>query len=126
MYVALSRIKNLENLFLIGTYTARAIKENVATKLEYERMSNNQIKFLPKLMVSDFSLTITLLYIRSIKAHMLDVLTDQHLIESDFLCLTETKLQRHNDLDQIKSIFDGQFTIEFNINEDKYKSIAIC
>ena len=29
-------------------------------------------------------------------------------------------------MDQIKSIFDGQFTIKFNINEDKYKSIAIC
>ena len=76
MYVALSRIKSLENLFLIGTYTARAIKENFAAKLEYEGMSNNQIKFLPKLMISDFSLTITLLNIRSIKAHMLDVLSD--------------------------------------------------
>ena len=26
----------------------------------------------------------------------------------------------------VKSIFNGQFTIEFNINEDKYKSIGIC
>ena len=95
----MSRIKNLEDLFLIGTYTARAIKENVAAKLGYEQMSNNQIKFLPKLMISDFSLTITLLNIRSIKAHMLDVLSDQHLIGSDFLCLTETPLQRHDDLD---------------------------
>ena len=43
MYVAFSRIKSLENLFLIGTYTADAIKENVAAKLEYEGMSNNQI-----------------------------------------------------------------------------------
>ena len=40
MYVALSKIKNLENLFLIRTYTARTIKENVAANLEYERMSN--------------------------------------------------------------------------------------
>ena len=75
MYIALSRIKSRENLFLIGTYAARAIKENVAAKLEYEGMSNNQIKFLPKLMISDFSLTISL-NIRSIKAHMLDVSSD--------------------------------------------------
>ena len=95
----MSRIKNLEDLFLIGTYTARAIKENVAAKLGYEQMSNNQIKFLPKLMISDFSLTITLLNIHSIEAHMFDVLSDQHLIGSDFLCLTETSLQRHDDLD---------------------------
>ena len=91
MYVALSIIKSLENLFLIGTYTARAIKENVAAKLEYEGISNNQINFLPKLMISDFSLRITLLNICSIKAHMLDVLSDQHLIESDFFAL-----QRHS------------------------------
>ena len=76
MYLALSRIKNLENLFLIGTYTALTNKENVTAKLECKRMSNNQIKSLPKLVISDFSLTITLLNIRSIKAHMLDVLSD--------------------------------------------------
>ena len=66
MYVALSRIKSLGNLFLIGTYTARVIKGNVAEKLEYEQLSNNQIHFLPKLMISDFSLTKMLLNIRSI------------------------------------------------------------
>ena len=110
---------------MIRTHTVRAIKENAAAKLEYERLSNNQIKFLPKLMISDFSLTITLLNIRSTEVHMLDILNDQHWIELGFLCLTETQLQRHDDLDQIKSIFNGQFTIESNINEDKYKSIAI-
>ena len=89
MHVALSRIKSLENLFLIGTYIARAIKENVAAKLEYEGMSNNQINLLPKLMISDFSLRITLLNICSIKAHMPHVLSDQHLI--DFFAL-----QRHS------------------------------
>ena len=76
MYVALSIIKSLENLFLTGTYTARVIKENVAAKLEYLGMSNNQIKFLPKLMIADFSLTISLVNILFIKAHMLDVLSD--------------------------------------------------
>ena len=68
-------------------------------------------------MICDFSLTITLLNIRSFRSHTLDVLCDLHLIKSDFLCLTETQLQRHDDLDQTKSIFNGQFTIEFNINE---------
>ena len=92
MYVALSKLKNLENLFLIGTYIARAIKENVAAKLEYERMRNNQIKFLPKLMISDFSLTITFLNIRSIKTHMLDVLSDQHLSQIQIFFA----LQRHS------------------------------
>ena len=56
---------------------------------------------------------------------MLDVLYDQHLVKSHFHCLTETELQWHDDLDQIKSIFNGQFKIEFNINEDKCKNIMI-
>ena len=66
---------------MIGTHIIRAIKENAAAKLEYKQMSNNQIKFLATLMISDFSLTITLLNIRSIEVHMLDILNDQHLIE---------------------------------------------
>ena len=57
-------------------------------------------------MISDFSLRITLLNICSIKAHMLDVLSDQHLIVI-FLCHTETQLQKHDNLDKIKSIFNG-------------------
>ena len=58
LYVAFSRIKSLENLLLIGTYTAQAIKQNVAKKLEYKLLINNQVKVLAKLMISDFSFSI--------------------------------------------------------------------
>lgn len=58
LYVAFSRIKSLENLLLIGTYTAHAIKQNVAEKLEYKLLINNQVKVLAKLMISDFSFSI--------------------------------------------------------------------
>lgn len=110
---------------MIGTYAALAINENIAAKLEYDRMSNNHTKFLPKLMTFYFSLTKNLLSIRTIKKFMLDVLYNQYLVKSHFHCLTETELQGHDDLDQIKSIFNGQFKIEFNINEDKCKNIMI-
>ena len=110
---------------MVGTYTARAINGNIAAKLEYDRTRNNHIKFLTKLMISYFSLTKNLLNIPTIKKFMLDVLYDQHLVESHFHCLTETQLQWHDDLDQIKSIFNGQFKIEFNINEDKCKNMVI-
>ena len=88
-------------------------------------MSNNHTKFLPKLMTFYFSLTKSLLSTRATKKFMLDVLYDQYLVKSHFHCLTETELQWHDDLDQIKSIFNGQFKIEFNINEDKCKNIMI-
>ena len=110
---------------MIGTYTARAINENIAAKLEYDRTRNNHIKFLTKLMILYFCLTKNLLNIRTIKKFMLDVLCDQHLVESHFHYLTETQLQWHEDLDQIKSIFNGQFKIEFSINEDKCKNMVI-
>ena len=71
-------------------------------------------------MISYFSLIIN---ISSIKKLMLGALCDQHLVGSYFHFLTETQLQLHNNLDQIKSIFKGQFKIEFNLNEDKYKSM---
>ena len=95
-------------------------QQNIAAKLEYERMSNNHIKFLPKLMISYFSLTIN---ISSIKKLVLGALCDQHLVGSYFHFLTETQLQWHNDLDQIKSIFKEQFKIEINLNDDKYESM---
>ena len=126
MYVALSRKKSLENLIFIERYTAHAIKEIVVAKLEYERMSNNQMKFLPKLMISDLSLIITLLNICSIKMHMIDVLSDNHLTESVFSYLAEAQLRRHDHLDQTKLIFNEQFKIEFKINEDQHKNIVVC
>ena len=111
---------------MIGTYIARAIKVSVATKLDYERMSNNQINFLPKLMISDSSLTVNLLNIGLIRMHILDVLCDQYLVESNFLCLTETQLQKHDDLDQTNSIVNGKFKVKCDTNEGKCRSIAIC
>ena len=89
-------------------------------------MSNNQINFLPKLMISDSSLTVNLLNIGPIRTHMLDVLCDEHLIESNFLCLTETQLQKHDDLDQTNSIVNREFKVKCDTNEGKCKSIAIC
>ena len=41
MYVALSRIRSLENLFLIGTYTAPTIKENVAAKCDQHSIESD-------------------------------------------------------------------------------------
>ena len=48
--------------------------------------------------------------------------TTKHRYASAFAdCRGEFRIQV-----QIKSIFDGQYTIEFSINEDEYKSIAMA
>ena len=47
MYVALSRVRSLEDIYLIGKYTPSAIKANQATKEEYERLIKENI-FTPR------------------------------------------------------------------------------
>ena len=51
---------------------------------------------------------------------------DQHLLDSDILCLTETQLQIDEDTSVIESRFHEHFKVHFNSNENKYRSIAFC
>ena len=72
------------------------------------------------------TLIITLLNTRSLKKHYKDIMKDQHLLDSDILCLTETQLQIDEDTSVIESRFQDHFKMHFNSNEDKYRSTAFC
>lgn len=91
MYVAISRITNINNIFLIGEYSSSAFKVN--KDVEYERLRKDST-FEPckTIIVDDHSLTISLLNTRSLKKHAVDILADVRLMENDILCLTETQL----------------------------------
>lgn len=42
--------------------------------------------------MSENLLNVTLLNVRSLKKHFLDILSDKHLLKIDAMCLTETQL----------------------------------
>ena len=126
IYVALSRVKTFEGTHLIGKYSSSAINENSSAKKEYDCLRTESIlKPFPLSKVTDTSLTISLLNIRLLEKHIDDLLLQKHLLYSDMLCLTETQLQCSNDAAHLKGKLQPYFTIKFNTNVDKYKSIAI-
>ena len=93
LYAALSRITNLNGMYLIGSYCQAKMKSNGAAEREYERLREDQ-PFWP-LLLSDIqqkTLTVTLLNTRLLKKHA-KYIAATYLVETDVLCLTETQLQ---------------------------------
>ena len=81
IHVASSRIKSLQWLYLTGTFQWNSIK---ATH-EYEVCSTKWGLFIQQeiLTILRSTLVFTLLNIRSLRRHIVDIASDLHLIESD-------------------------------------------
>ena len=128
MYVALSRITSLSNLYLIGKYSRAAIKVNNAAKVEYDRLRNER-KMVPvtRIFTVPTSLTITLLNVRSLRKHTMDILCDKNMMDSDILCFTETQILFGFDTSDIESSFNkNTFQIQFNNSTgSKFESLAV-
>ena len=85
IYVALSRVTSINELYLIEKYTKAALKVNESAKKEYEKLR------------TESSSTISLLNTRSFKTHFRDILLEKHLLDNDISCLTETQLKINAD-----------------------------
>ena len=85
IYVVLSRITSINELYLIEKYTKAALKVNESAKKEYEKLRTESAS------------TISLLNTRSFKTHFRDFLLEKHLLENDISCLTETQLKINAD-----------------------------
>ena len=71
------------------------------------------------------TLIITLLNTRSLRKYSGDILSDTGLLNGDILRLTEIQLNLDQYSSAITSKFQGNFTMYFNANRDRYKSIAV-
>ena len=127
MYVALSRVTSTDGKFLTGTYTSNAIRADPSVTKEYERLRNASVLQPAKSIneITNESLTITLVNVRSFNKHATDISVDNTFINSDILALTETQLLPDQNSDSIESFLDN-FTIIYNNNNDKFKSLAMC
>ena len=78
MYVALSRLTNMDGLFLTGNYSRETIRVNTHANEEYERI-NHDAPFIPleKVSTSDNCLVFGLFNTRSLKKHAIDIASDQ-------------------------------------------------
>ena len=95
--------------------------------MEYERLRNTSVLQAVKSInvLSNKSLTITLLNTRSLSKHAIDISVDNALLNSDILALTETQLLPDQNNDSIENYLDN-FTIIYNNSTDKFQSLAMC
>ena len=71
MYTALSRVSSFDKLFCVGKFEPSSIKMNVSALQEYERLRQNSIlQNIEKIIVTDDSIKILLLNVRSLKTCM--------------------------------------------------------
>ena len=96
MYVALSKVTSIDNLFLIGKYRANVFRvEN--SILGYKRLQENRCDTIYTDNVDSNSLTVSLLNTRSLKRHAVDINRARQLTENDILCLTESQIAYDTD-----------------------------
>ena len=128
MYVALSRVTSLDDLYLTGEYNASAIKADPRATIEYNNLrENNAMKPIDTCSAASLSyLTITILNTRSLKKHAIDIAADEEVIKNcDIIFLTETQVESTDDISAISDILK-EFTIIHNIHTDKFCSLASC
>ena len=124
IYVVLSRSKALSNLFINGTVKASMMNADADVNEEYARLRTH-CRFQCDNAIEEHSskLSITLLNIRSLQKHSIDLATDTSL-KSDVFLLTETQLSGDTFYDNIQQPFnDHQLFLHNNV--DKFKSLAL-
>ncbi|XP_066926174.1 uncharacterized protein [Clytia hemisphaerica] len=130
MYVNLSRVTDINGLFLIGEYNKKAIRANKEAGIEYERL--RKANPLPKVeefsptSISEEQLYISLLNVRSLKKHAVDIIHTETLMSSDLLCFTETQISPSSETNYIDEILQA-FKIEYNNNSvNRFQNTAYC
>ena len=97
MYVALSMVTIIDNLFLTGKYNSDVFEVNGNAFIEYSRLQENRLGRSYTVYVDCNSLAVSLLNARPLKRHAADInrarqLTDnyiQHLMESHITTNTD-------------------------------------
>ena len=99
MYVALSRVINIQDLFLTGSFKQDAVKANESATLEYDRLHNEAL-FIPPLVRSPLptTLPVALCNTRALKKHTADIASGWRLMNNDILFLTEAQFSSSSDV----------------------------
>ena len=118
---------SLNDLYITGQFKCIGIKSDPRALQEYERMrAECPIEPLCNAgLVSNDTLTITLLNTRSLHRHALDIAHDKELLNTDVLCLTETQLVPNQHTNVITEVLH-HFEFCHNKCDDKFQSLSFC
>ena len=84
VYVALSRVKSLSQLYLLGDINSAGIRADSRVGEEYERLRTQSFEFhAPKMVCKSSSenIVMSLLNVRSLKKHCTDIKSDSKIIQ---------------------------------------------
>ena len=98
MYVVLSRVKSLKQLYIIGEIDPKHIKADPRVHKEYERLRSRDLQAcIPDIMTSCAAASDTISFIlfnvRSLRKHCTDLKLHIGITCCDVLALTETRLK---------------------------------
>ena len=119
LYVALSRVKSLEYLYIDGDVTKEAFSVDPDVEVEYCRLKT-QCFFTPQIPVG---FSVALLNIRSLSKHIVDIATDSFIQNSNIILLTETQLL-YNQEPNMQNRFENHQLVMHNDPVDRFKSLA--
>ena len=131
IYVALSRSTSLQGLHILGNIEMKHVKANPKVHQEYERLREispitNSLSSQLQLTVSNNDVTVSLLNIRSLQKHSIDIKNDANIMNSDVIAFTETQLLPHNSDAEIRENLHPFVLFRQDHNTDKYTSLAVC
>ena len=131
IYVALSRSTSLQGLHILGNIEMKHVKANPKVHQEYERLREispitNSLSSQLQLTVSNNDVTVSLLNIRSLQKHSIDIKNDANIMNSDVIAFTETQLLPHNSDAEIRENLHPFVLFRQDHNTDKYMSLAVC
>ena len=128
VYVALSRVKLLSQLYLLGDINSAGIRADPRVGEEYERLRTQRFEFdAPKTVCKSSSenIVVSLLNVRSLKKHCTDIKSDGKIIQSDIIAFTETQSKPLQNIEIIQEALT-EFQIVHKDQTNNYLSLAIC
>ena len=107
IYVALSCAKSLAGVHILGHINSKHIRADPRVDQEYQRLRDVSVKLFSTQFLQpsntfekDSPLCISLLNVRCLRKHSIDVKFDQNIFMSDILSFTETQ-PKHKDTKQL-------------------------
>lgn len=121
IYVAINRCKTLEGIHILGDIEGKHVRVNSKVHEEYERLRKTSFIDKPAIVrKNEESIIITVLNIRSLVKHSVDIKFDGNINDSDLLLLTETQLLLEIDDKEITSVNSSVPTVKIVIRKCVY------
>ena len=115
-------------MHILGKIERSHVRVNSKVHEEYERLRKSNCLKMPAIVRKDKkeSFVISLLNIKSLVKHSIDLKCDRNINDSDLILLTETQLLCHTDDKEVRNSLSTYTLHRQDHDSDKFCSLAIC